>query len=64
MRRQLPPRSLLKCDLQDEAWKKPVASGALQVGYLPPRYPEKKEKEREDEEENGRGAPRVTPVEA
>ena len=22
--------------LQDESWRKPVASGALQVGYLPP----------------------------
>ena len=33
---QLQPRDLLNPRLQDEYWKKPVASGALQVGYLPP----------------------------
>ena len=37
MKRPLQNRGLLKCDVQDETGRKPVASGALQVGYLPPR---------------------------
>ena len=36
VKQQLQPGGLLECGLQDESWRKPVASGALQVGYLPP----------------------------